>query len=79
MDTKNVKGMKLLGFSEMEPFFEFQIKEITTVFEPSRLLKCTWNLFREYDDQLKSDPLGNQPHGIAEWTCFGSLSICPAS
>jgi hypothetical protein len=67
MGTNNVKALKLLSASETKPFFKFQNKEIATVFDPPHLLKCTRNLFRRYDVQLKSEHVANQLSVIAKW------------
>jgi hypothetical protein len=69
----NVKGMKLFGVSEMESLFKFYIKEIATLFDLPRLLKCTRNLFRRYEGQMKSEPLGNRLHVIAKWRHVSDL------
>jgi hypothetical protein len=61
-----VKALKQLGVSEEEPFIKFHNKEIAAVFDPPHL-KCTRNLFRTYDVQMNSEPLGNQLAIIAKW------------
>jgi hypothetical protein len=73
MGANNVKALKLLGVSEMEPFFKFHNKEIAAVFDPPHLLKCTRNLFRRYDVEMKSEPLGNQLPIIAKWGHISNL------
>jgi hypothetical protein len=67
MGTNNVKALKLLGLSETKAFFKFRNKEIAKVFDPPHLLKCTRNLFRRYDVQLKSEHVANQLPVIAKW------------
>ena len=41
MGTNNVKAMKLLGSTGVEPFFQFQNQAIATIYDPPHLLKCT--------------------------------------
>jgi hypothetical protein len=67
MDANNVKALKLLGATKRKPFFRFHKQEIATVYDPPHLLKYTWNLFLKHDVQFKSELLGKQIPGIAEW------------
>ena len=46
MGANNVKSLKQLGVSEETPFFRFRDQEITAVFDPPQLLKCTCNLLK---------------------------------
>jgi len=45
MGASNVRALNLLGVSEKTPFFRFHDQEISAMFHPSHLLKCTCNLF----------------------------------
>jgi hypothetical protein len=67
MDHNNVKALKLLGATEEKPSFMFHNQEITTVYDPPHLLKCTRNLFMKYDVQLKTGVQGNQLPVVAKW------------
>ena len=67
MGTNNVKAMKLLGSTRVEPFFQFQNQTIAKIYDPPHLLKCTCNLFLKYDVQFESDHLDSQLPVIAKW------------
>ena len=66
MGTNNVKAMKLLGSTRVEPFFQFQNQTIAKIYDPPHLLKCTCNLFLKYDVQFESDHLDSQLPVIAK-------------
>ena len=67
MGINNVKAMKLLGSTRSEPFFQFQIQAIATMYDPPYLLKCTRKLFWKYDVQFESECLDSQFLVIAKW------------
>jgi hypothetical protein len=49
MGANNDKALKQLGVSEDTHFFRFQNQETAALFDPPHLLKCTRNLFQNYD------------------------------
>jgi hypothetical protein len=62
MGANNVKTLKMLGATKRKPSFRFHKQEIATVCDPTYLLKCTRNLFLNYDMQFKSEL-----PGIPKW------------
>jgi hypothetical protein len=66
MGANNVKALKLLGATKRKPSFRFHKQEMSTVYDPPHLLKCTRNPFLKYDVQFKSELLGSQLPGIAK-------------
>ena len=64
MDT-NVKTMKLLGSTGVQPFFQFQNQAIATIYD-SPHLKVHPNLFLKYDVQVESKHLDSQLPVIAK-------------
>jgi hypothetical protein len=49
MGASSVKALKLLGVSEETPFFRFQDRKSTAIFDPPHLLKYTCNLFLRHN------------------------------
>ena len=66
IDTNNVKTMKLLGSTGVQPFFQFQNQAIATIYDPPHL-KVHPNLFLKYDVQVESKHLARQLPVIAKW------------
>jgi hypothetical protein len=67
MGTNNVSALRQMRSDVSEIFFKFRNQEIATIYDPPHLLKCTRNLFRKYDVQLKSEHVGGQLPVIAKW------------
>jgi hypothetical protein len=67
MGTNNVSALRQMRSYVSEIFFKFRNQEIATIYDPPHLLKCTRNLFRKYDVQLKSEHVGGQLPVIAKW------------
>jgi hypothetical protein len=66
MGTNNVKALRLLGATRRKPFFECQVQEIATMYDPQHL-KRTSNLFQKYDIQFKSEHVDSQLPVFAIW------------
>lgn len=58
--TNNVKALKDMGSSVLNPYISVGGKKIFTIFDPPHLLKCTVSLFRKHNLELQVASCNNE-------------------
>jgi hypothetical protein len=75
MGANSIKVLKLLGATSQKPFFKLHNQDTVTVYFPAQLLKCTRNLFLEYDVPFESELMHNQLPVMAKWVHILNIPV----